>query len=199
MHGSHGLREAWDDAFILPPDHGFSLMNASVPLRASQRGPPGYALRADLNVFLQAPVYEERHGMALTVLSALARLGVDPWEQAAALARLPSAAAARELGSLLSALPDWTAPGSDKTMITARLVALLPDSPGRTSGAHESIEPAQPVARAPNYLWIYAIVMLLLLSVQWLNARNHADPPAAIPQAAAQSSAQPLPPAVPAN
>lgn len=109
-------------------------------LRDSQRGPPGYVLRVDLNKFLQAPVYEERHGMDLSVLSALARLNFDPWEQAAALASLSREAAALQLGSLLSALPDWTAPGHDEKLITARLVALLPGRPARASDARVAVE-----------------------------------------------------------
>jgi hypothetical protein len=152
-----------------------------------------------LDEFLQAPVYEERHGMVLSVLSALARLGLDPWEQAAALAGMPREAAARELGSLMSALPEWSAPGHDGKLITTRLAALLPGSPARLFGGAKADEQPEPTSRAPNLLWIYAIVMLLLLSVQWLNARSHLDPVAPLPPVTAESSAQTLLPALPAK
>jgi hypothetical protein len=41
---------------------------------------------SDFDAFLFAPVGEERNGMLLSVLSALARLDVDPWQEAARLA-----------------------------------------------------------------------------------------------------------------
>ena len=49
--------------------------------------------------FLFAPIGEERNGMLLSVVSALARLNVDPWQEAANLAQLPrtSARCPREL------------------------------------------------------------------------------------------------------
>jgi hypothetical protein len=42
-------------------------------------------LHSDLNDFLFAPVGEEQNGVTLSVVSALTRLGVDPWEEAARL------------------------------------------------------------------------------------------------------------------
>jgi hypothetical protein len=50
-------------------------------------------LHSDLNDFLFASVGDEQNGMPLSVLSALTRLGVDPWEEAARLAALPKALA----------------------------------------------------------------------------------------------------------
>jgi len=55
------------------------------------------ALRSDIAAkfgnFLYAPVGEDNNGVLLTVLSALARQNVDPWEEAADLSRLPGDAA----------------------------------------------------------------------------------------------------------
>src|SRR5579871_3519187 len=45
----------------------------------------------------------------LSVLSALARLDVDPWHTAAALAQLPKATAAQRLAFLFAELPDGPA------------------------------------------------------------------------------------------
>ena len=42
--------------------------------------------------FLYAPVGDDRRGATVTVLSMLARLGVDPWGEAAGLASLPEGA-----------------------------------------------------------------------------------------------------------
>jgi hypothetical protein len=51
--------------------------------------------------FLFAPICEEAHGMQLSVLSALARMDVDPWEEATRLAAMPTATAERTLVSTL--------------------------------------------------------------------------------------------------
>jgi hypothetical protein len=56
--------------------------------------------------FLYAPIGEENNGMLLSVLSALARLDVDPWDEASRLARLPRSAAIQFLTTLIGALPD---------------------------------------------------------------------------------------------
>ena len=47
-------------------------------------------LSSEFNDFLFAPIAEDRHGMPLSVLSALARQNVDPWQEAANLASLPT-------------------------------------------------------------------------------------------------------------
>jgi hypothetical protein len=77
--------------------------------------------------FLFAAVGEERNGMLLSVVSALARLDLDPWFEAASLSRLPAAAATERLTSLLSSLPSsqLKAPAPATIM---RLVELLPQA-----------------------------------------------------------------------
>jgi hypothetical protein len=54
-------------------------------------------LHSDLNDFLFASVGDQQNGMPLSVISALTRLGVDPWEEAARLAALPKVLAAEAL------------------------------------------------------------------------------------------------------
>ena len=50
---------------------------------------PEYSLvHSEFNEFLFAFVGEEKSGADLTVLSALARLGLDPWNEAARLSAL---------------------------------------------------------------------------------------------------------------
>lgn len=83
-------------------------------------------LGSEFNAFLFAPVGDEKNGMVLTVLSALARLDVDPWREAAALARMPRAAANRRLSSLIAALPDAPSTSSPPAIIADRLIPLLP-------------------------------------------------------------------------
>src|ERR1700735_4323337 len=55
--------------------------------------PDAFALKnSGLNAFLFAEVGTELNGSQLTILSILARLGQDPWAEAARWAQLPKAA-----------------------------------------------------------------------------------------------------------
>ncbi|CAN5642137.1 hypothetical protein BH10PSE6_BH10PSE6_04840 [soil metagenome] len=88
---------------------------------------PEYSLgNSPYNAFLFAAVGEEKVGLPLTVLSALARLGFDPWREAARLADLPRETAARVFAVTIAMLPegDWKA--SESEAIAARLVKCLP-------------------------------------------------------------------------
>jgi hypothetical protein len=78
------------------------------------------------DAFLYAPVGEDNEGTVLTVLSALARLGLDPWNEAARLADLPRAAAAQALAKSIALLPLGNWRESDFPEIAARLVGQLP-------------------------------------------------------------------------
>ena len=100
-------------------------------------------LHSDLNDFLFAPVGDQQNGMPLNVVSALTRLDVDPWEEAARLAALPKALAAEALAPMIARLPIIRRQQSDNLVISQRLVELLPagrqaarPSPGQT-GATE--------------------------------------------------------------
>src|ERR1700678_1235307 len=124
---------------------------------------------AHFDRFLQAPIGEERNGTMLTVLSALARLDVDPWEEAAALARLPVVAAARKLGLLLAALPNRTIGDPDSGTVALRLIALLPDRVPAEALRRTEAAGAATVARPPilRSLIVYLIVMLLMFACAW--------------------------------
>src|ERR1700692_127825 len=60
---------------------------------------------SEFDNFLFAPIGEDRNGMLLSVLSALARLDVDPWQEAGVLAQLPGETAAQRLASWSATLP----------------------------------------------------------------------------------------------
>ena len=59
----------------------------------------------EFDEFLGALIGEDRNGTTLTVLSALARLDVDPWHEATSLARMSREAAPERLTALIDALP----------------------------------------------------------------------------------------------
>ena len=80
----------------------------------------------EFDEFLGAPIGEDRNGTTLSVLSALARLDVDPWDEATSLARMPREAAAERLTALIDALPREPASAIPSQTSAADLVALLP-------------------------------------------------------------------------
>jgi len=95
-------------------------------------------LHSDLNNFLFAAVGDESNGMRLSVISALTRLGVDPWDEAARLAALPKVLAAEALAPMIARLSIGRSPRSDDLAVARRLAGLLPmhehaASPGRKS------------------------------------------------------------------
>jgi hypothetical protein len=79
----------------------------------------------EFDEFLGAPISEDRNGTTLSVLSALARLDVDPWQEATSLARMPREAAAVRLTALIGALPREPASAIPLKTGAADLVALL--------------------------------------------------------------------------
>jgi len=87
-----------------------------------------YALgHSRLNGFLFAVIGEEENGQELTVLSALSRLGLNPWKEAAQLGDMPKQDATTALADTLARLPEddgWLQ--ADRLSISARLVDLLP-------------------------------------------------------------------------
>jgi hypothetical protein len=84
---------------------------------------PATNLGAEFNNFLFAAA-AETDGGTVSVLSALARLDLDPWGEAAKLARLPKELAAHRLAGLIAPCAA-TAPAQARRT-AAGLVALLP-------------------------------------------------------------------------
>jgi len=132
---------------------------------------PEYSLaHSEFNEFLFALVGEEKSGQPLTVLSALARLGLDPWEEAARLAGMSKDAATSALTSAIADLPegDWQA--SDSRSIASRLVSWLPargrgtgDSPQSRDGSRP-----QPQPDVPKWLVWAAMALAGLAMIMWL-------------------------------
>jgi hypothetical protein len=126
--------------------------------------------RSDFEDFLFATIGDEQNGMLLSVNSALARSGVDPWAEAENLARLPADTATQKLASLIAALPDGPAARPDSGTIAVRLIALLP----RHADSKRPLRPTLPVFGAGSTSWavkaviVLGICMLFVLSSQWL-------------------------------
>ncbi len=124
--------------------------------------PNVFALQnSELNGFLYADVGTEPSGMPLSVLSALSRLGMDPWQEAGRLAKLPHSVAVDWLARVIAGLPAGLWPLPVATPIAARLVALLPQRGAGASGPVATQPPTGP-ERATMRL---AMVIALCVSV----------------------------------
>jgi hypothetical protein len=100
---------------------------------------PEYALgHSEYNGFLFAVVEDGEVGLPLTVLSALTRLGMDPWQEAARLTDLPRESAAQALAEMIAKLPGKAFKAPGPAAIATRLVRWLPirSSPTATPAGH---------------------------------------------------------------
>ena len=87
---------------------------------------PALPIGREFDSFFFASIGEDRHGQPLSVLSALARSDVDPWEEAVALARMSRKKAKARLTALIAALPGEPIAALPLDAIASDLVALLP-------------------------------------------------------------------------
>jgi hypothetical protein len=83
-------------------------------------------LGREFDPFLFASVGHQQNGMLLSVLSMFARLDVDPWQEAARLARMSKVTATARLSALIAALPEAPTAGVPIESVAGDLVALLP-------------------------------------------------------------------------
>ena len=126
-------------------------------------------LGSEFDDFLFAAIGEDSNGMPLSVVSALARMGLDPWHEAASLAAVSAETATGKLTSLLAALPDPALRRLDPGTTAARLTALLPRrSNSNTRSSAAAVAPlavTHPPARMKVIL--VAIYLILLLGTQF--------------------------------
>ena len=87
---------------------------------------PAPLIGREFDSFLFASIGDDRHGQPLSVLSALARSDVDPWEEAGALARMSRKKAKARLTAMIVALQDEPIAALPLDAIASDLVALLP-------------------------------------------------------------------------
>jgi hypothetical protein len=167
-------------------------MKAVQPMAKNLRAPPPAFLGSEFNAFLFASIGIDRNGLYLSVVSALARLDLDPWSEAAKLATLPVETAVQKLSSVIAALQDIPSARQESGKIAARLIALLPRGLGVTTAPANAAAGATPIAEARLGFVILLLVFTIMLAVQML---VHAvPPPAAGPATASAVTSQKLPP-----
>lgn len=108
--------------------------------------------------------------MPLSVLSALARVGLDPWQEAATLAGLPGDAAIQRLTASIAELPGGTPARPGPVTNIAALIAFLPRRAGPAIPSHRGLFGAAPKPR--SLAIAYALLMILMMGTQWMIA-NH--------------------------
>ena len=134
------------------------------------------SLGSEFNDFLYAPIGPDWNGMVLSVLSALARQNVDPWQEAAQLAHLQVGAATERLTKLISAIPGGPSARSDPATIAVRLIALLPHPAAIAVAPRETVPVPFGRLAAPTRsgIMFYAILMIVLIVGQFV-ANHHAS------------------------
>ena len=130
-------------------------------------------LSARYDDFLYARVCDEPNGMHLSVISALARMNVDPWDEAKRLAAMPKAMGERALVSILGLVSGSRCKSPEAEAIAARLIRLLPQ-PGEgtpTAANRTAVGAAQ---SAGNWwLWVcFALAMSFLMPHQPTTSTN---------------------------
>ncbi len=117
-------------------------------------------LHSELNDFLFAQMGSEESGAPLTVLSALTRLGTDPWAEGVRLSDLPKDVAARALVPTIAMFPKAGRSAAEVVTLAERLAALLPQ---------RALDPATRTAAGrrrrrvgmPRLFWLLAIGLLV--------------------------------------
>jgi hypothetical protein len=117
--------------------------------------PDAFALKnSGLQAFLYAGVGTEPNGSTLTILSVLARLGNDPWAQAACWAAMPRAAAIDGLSHGIAQMPLVTDPLMGSRDIAERLVQLLPTNSRQVIPAEAGgTTPVRPNRQTAMMVW----------------------------------------------
>ena len=111
--------------------------------------------------------------MPLSVLSALARLDIDPWQEASELARLPGETATQRLASLIAALPDHPSAHLDPGTIAVRLITLLPTRSRSSSPSRETLLGGGAVTNFRTVIFMifmYVIIAIFMMGAQWIAA-----------------------------
>jgi hypothetical protein len=141
------------------------------------------SLRTDYDAFLHSSVGDDVNGLPLTLLTVLARLGIDPWEEAAELASLPAERALQRLAARLESMPQAPASPADTVSIAGRLIELLHRTPAPApvkrdalldTAVHPKVlKPAKEINPAIYYL----IGILFMLLSQWALTRGQGQQP----------------------
>ncbi len=129
-------------------------------------------LRRDFDEFLFAAVTVDANGNPLTVVTALARHDLDPWEEAASLARMSPDSAAQRLAAHFADVPNGPPTQDDRLAVATRLVSLLRRAPApiaRSADAGTTVVLTTRGRRLRPAVYLLLALTLLLIG-QWVAA-----------------------------
>ena len=116
-------------------------------------------LRPDLDNFLFAAVGEEIDGVPLSTISALTRLGLDPWDEAGRLSSLGKQDAVAQLAQMIVRLPGTIWSPVEARGIAGGLIALLPRyDTAREAPEVRSAGPKKTVTERTK-LWLIVLIL----------------------------------------
>jgi hypothetical protein len=136
------------------PDHAH--ISRRVPSARRDMRANGRTSRAGQLRLLFATVGDEIDGIPISVVSVLARLGLDPREEAGRLSSLGNREAVEQLARLIAEVPGGFRPLGEARLLADDLVGLLPKHrPSRTSALQGQIRPpyrAPPLPKPSQFL-----------------------------------------------
>src|SRR5437879_1003443 len=120
----------------------------------------------EFDAFLFASIGDEVDGVPLSVLSALSRLGLDPRDEAARLARLTKEAAADQLARMIPRLSDPRWNLLEARRIASGLIELLPrgSAAAMDEDTVRSIRPTTHLKSSPFLIYL-ALALAILVSL----------------------------------
>ena len=112
-------------------------------------------LRPDLDGFLFAALEMERDGIPpLSMISALTRLGLDPWEEAGRLSAVNRGEATEQLARLIAELPGNCRPLAEAREIAGDLIERLPEHGSAPTAPARPRRPALPRQLKQRWFWL---------------------------------------------
>ena len=112
---------------------------------------------SDYDAFLFARAGDDRNGAAVTVLSVLARLDLEPWTEAQELARLGRDDAQVRLTNHFRAITDVPALALASERRAAKLVLLLPKC--APLSVPNSLETSTKILSTPSIFWTMMVLV----------------------------------------
>lgn len=150
-----------------------------------------HGLPTEFKLFLSAPVFEDSNGMLVSVLSALARMNMDPWQEADELSHMPVGNATQRLTSIIAGLPNRPSTSGNADTIARRLITLLPRSSGTKVSSNSAVIDVAEDTNSKVAI-VYVVVMILTMSVQLVMTSRQG--PSSVEHSTAQgSSGGPVP------
>jgi hypothetical protein len=142
-----------------------------------------------LKAFLRAPVDENQAGEPLSVVSALARLDIDPWGEAAELSRLSRQAALQRLAGHLAKVARRPAAHAATGHAAERLIALLPRGLESEVMARATAPGGRESVGSSDVMFICLIASAIaVMTWSFMTARRAPDQPVPGPSVAAADS-----------